>query len=140
MRIVLSQEHINKLCMTGLYRHEPDVKYRGSIYENQLFHCCNWVFEVKYNELINDSNKKDVEIKTIDMNGFNSLFDNLEEYFNSKGYTLGTDADGLQELMHCIQYCNIYGVTTDEQLSDMKTKFRKFVSASLSEIKTVDNK
>ena len=36
--------------MTGLYRHEPDVKYRGSIYENQLFHCCNWVFEIKYNE------------------------------------------------------------------------------------------
>lgn len=47
---MLSQENINKLCMTGLYRHEPDVKYRGSIYENQLFHCCNWVFEVKYNE------------------------------------------------------------------------------------------
>lgn len=47
---MLSQKNIDKLCMTGLYRHEPDVKYRGLIYENQLFHCCNWVFEVKYNK------------------------------------------------------------------------------------------
>ena len=108
--------------------------------KNEIFEYIHFKDAVdKYNELINNSNKKDVEFKTIDMNGFNSLFDNLEEYFNSKGYTLGTDADGLQELMHCIQYCNIYGVTTDEQLSDMKTKFRKFVSASLSKIETVDN-
>lgn len=89
----------------------------------------------KYNELLNETENKEVTTKEIDMSGFNSLYDNLEEYFNKKGYTLGTDADGLQELIHCIQYCNIYGVTTDEQLEEMKKKFRSFVSASLKELR-----
>ena len=75
----------------------------------------------------------------IDMRDFDCLFDNLEEYFNKHGYTLGNDADRLQELMHCIQYCYIHGVATGNQIESMKKKFRKQVSESLKELDSVKN-
>ena len=75
----------------------------------------------------------------IDMRDFDCLFDNLEEYFNKHGYTLGNDADRLQELMHCIQYCYIHGVATGSQIESMKKKFRKQVSGSLKELDNVKN-
>ena len=31
---MLSQENVNKLVKTGLYKHEPDKRYRGSLYWN----------------------------------------------------------------------------------------------------------
>ena len=85
---MLSQEIINNLCMTGLYRHEPDVKYRGSIYEDQLFHCCNWVFEVKYNEYKDryqmvdnywsDGSGLRIELTDDNINEFELIFDKEE--------------------------------------------------------------
>ena len=75
----------------------------------------------------------------IDMRDFDCMFDNLEEYFNKHGYTLGNDADRLQELMHCIQYCYIHGVATGSQIESMKKKFRKQVSGSLKELDNVKN-
>lgn len=47
---MLSQENIKKLVMTGLYRHEPDKKYRPQLYWNDLYHCYNWTFTVKHNK------------------------------------------------------------------------------------------
>lgn len=43
---LLSQHNIEKLNMNGLFTCEPNVKYRGRLYESNLYHCCNWTFEV----------------------------------------------------------------------------------------------
>lgn len=43
----LSQENINKLNSHALYKCKPSSKYRGSWYETNLFHCCNWTFKVR---------------------------------------------------------------------------------------------
>lgn len=43
---MLSQSNINKLCMTGLYRHKPDFnKFIGMTHRN-MYHCKNWTFTV----------------------------------------------------------------------------------------------
>ena len=42
----LSQENIDKLCMTGLYTMEPNKKYRGSLFWDDMYHCCNWYFKI----------------------------------------------------------------------------------------------
>lgn len=88
MAVMLSQKNIEKLCMTGLYSHEPDVKYRGRIYENQLFHCCNWVFEVKYNEYEDkyqmvdnywsDGSGLKIDLTDQNINEFELIFDKKE--------------------------------------------------------------
>lgn len=43
----LSQEHIDLLDMNAIYEMKPDVKYRGKLYESNLYHCCNWTFTVR---------------------------------------------------------------------------------------------
>ena len=72
--------------------------------------------------------------KTINMSGFEPLLDNLEEYVNKQGCTLGKDAEVLQELLHCIQYCYIHGVIIDSQCADANRKFRKKFQAALQEL------
>lgn len=32
--------------MTGLYKCQPNRKYRGQIYWDNMFHCCNWTFQI----------------------------------------------------------------------------------------------
>lgn len=34
------------LCMTGLYKCQPNRKYRGQLYWDNMFHCCNWTFTI----------------------------------------------------------------------------------------------
>lgn len=63
--------------------------------------------------------------KVVDMSKFDSLFDNLEEYVNKQGCTLGDDAERLQNLLHSIQYCYIHGVLTDSQRDSAYKKFTK---------------
>jgi hypothetical protein len=46
---MLSSHNIEKLKMNGLYKCKPDVKYRGKLFEDNLFHCCNWTFDVYMN-------------------------------------------------------------------------------------------
>lgn len=43
---MLSESNKKKLCMTGIYTHKPEAKYRGSIFSDDLYHCCNWTFTV----------------------------------------------------------------------------------------------
>ena len=101
--------------MTGLYRHEPDVKYRGSIYENQLFHCCNWVFEIKYNEYEDtyqmvdnfwrDGSGLKIELTDDNFDEFDFLFDfneverhsgeNIYEYDESDWWHVAIDSGGM---------------------------------------------
>jgi hypothetical protein len=72
--------------------------------------------------------------KTVDMSGFDELFDNLEEYVNKQGCTLGNDAERLQELLHSISYCYIHGVVTDSQVKQMNQKFVKQFQKALYEL------
>lgn len=43
---MLSQENIEKLNLNAIYKCKPDKKYRSKLFENDLYHCCNWTFEV----------------------------------------------------------------------------------------------
>lgn len=52
-RMSLSKENIAKLNFNGLYSHKPDVKYRGKLYEDDLYWCFNWIFKVKEIECSN---------------------------------------------------------------------------------------
>lgn len=85
---MLSQENIDKLCMTGLYRHEPDPKYRWLIFKNQLSHHCNWVFEIDYNtyedkfQMVdnywNDGSGLRIDLTDDNINEFELIFDTKE--------------------------------------------------------------
>ncbi|WP_226035679.1 hypothetical protein [Aquibacillus saliphilus] len=46
---MLSDYNINKLNMSGLYGCEPNKKYRGQLFYDNLNHCCNWTFQVVKN-------------------------------------------------------------------------------------------
>lgn len=70
----------------------------------------------------------------VDMRGFDELSDNLEEWVNKQGFTLGNRADALQELMHCISYCYIHGVVTDSQRDQMNKKFVKQFQNALEKV------
>ena len=61
----------------------------------------------------------------VGMRGFDELTDNLEEWVNKQGFTLGNRAEGLQKLMESIAYCYIHGVVTDSQRDQMNKKFVK---------------
>lgn len=47
---MLSKENAEKLVKSGLYRHEPDKRYRSSLYWDNLYHCFNWTFKVSHRE------------------------------------------------------------------------------------------
>lgn len=70
------------------------------------------------------------------MSGFDELTDNLEEFVNKQGCTLGKDAERLQQLMFCISYCYIHGVVTDSQRDMMCRKFTKQFQKALHEIES----
>ena len=108
---MLSEENINKLKINGLYKCEPNAKYRGRIHENNLYHCCNWTFRVK--KLINDdfymvdtywSTGDNVCIKLTDENfdEFELIFEwdqvkkitEDEQYHYEKVYRVAVDSSG----------------------------------------------
>ena len=72
--------------------------------------------------------------KLVDMSKYDVLFDNLEEYVNEQGSTLGEDADRLQKLMYSIQYCYLHGVLTDSQVRQANEKFTKQFQKALYEM------
>lgn len=46
---MLSVENIEKLKMNGLYKCKPKPEYRSSWHKDNLYHCCNWTFQVLIN-------------------------------------------------------------------------------------------
>ena len=72
--------------------------------------------------------------KYVDMSKFDALTDNLEEFVNKQGCTLGKDAERLQKLLYSITYCYLHGVVTDSQLKQMNEKFTKQFQKALYEI------
>lgn len=72
--------------------------------------------------------------KYVDMSKFDELTDNLEEYVNKQGCTLGRDAERLQKLLYSITYCYLHGVVTDSQVKQMNEKFAKQFQKALYEM------
>lgn len=57
------------------------------------------------------------------MSGFDRLVDNIEEYINRQGYTLGVNAEPLQDLLHSIISCYFNNIITDNQYEQMYKRF-----------------
>lgn len=78
---MLSEKNINKINFNGLYSHKPDVKYRGKLYENDLYWCFNWIFKPQTlgddNFVMIDTYFDDKSIKLTDEN-----FDEFELIFD----------------------------------------------------------
>lgn len=109
---MLSQKNINKLVMTGLYKHEPDKRYRGSLYWDDMYHCFNWTFRVKHYEeddtwYMVDTyfNDKCIELTDKNFDEFEFLFDfnevkshsgkHIYEYDESDWWHVAVDSGGM---------------------------------------------
>ena len=109
---MLSQENINKLVMTGLYKHEPDKRYIESLYWNDMYHCFNWTFKVSHNEKTDEwhmvdtyFNDKYIELTDDNFDEFDFLFDfneverhsgkNIYEYDESDWWHVAIDSGGM---------------------------------------------
>nr|DAQ11364.1 MAG TPA: hypothetical protein [Bacteriophage sp.] len=112
---MLSEENRLKLQMTGVYKHEPDVKLRGTLYSQSLYHCCNWTFKPRehddgsiymidtywssggfYIELT-DENFDEFEF-IVDLNDiklFTEVSNKLGDYASSDIYRLALDSSGV---------------------------------------------
>ena len=53
----LSQENIDKLCMTGIYRCDPVLSWIGSWRRDSPYHCINWTFKVRKYERSDEPDK-----------------------------------------------------------------------------------
>ena len=73
-------------------------------------------------------------MKELSMAGFDSVMDNLEEFINKQGFTLGSEAECLQKLLNSMNYCYIHGVVTGSQLQEMHKKFTKKFQEALQEL------
>lgn len=112
---MLSKKNIDKLCMTGMYRHEPVLEWRGSLYANNLYHCFNWTFNPRHYEkddtwYMVDTYFRDKYIELTDENfdGFEFVFDmnevtkvsndfHFEDYDESDyWYNFASDSGGWQ--------------------------------------------
>lgn len=108
---MLSQENVNKLVMNGLYRHEPDKRYRGSLYWDDMYHCFNWTFRIEHNERTDKwymvdtyYNNKSIELTDDNFDEFEFLFDfnevdrhsgeNIYEYNESDWWYVPVDSGG----------------------------------------------
>ena len=67
----------------------------------------------------------------IDMSGFNDYTDNLEEFVNKQGATLGQDAEALQKMLNAITTCYLYGLADKKMHRKMHIKFEKAFSDAL---------
>lgn len=47
---MLSQENIDKLCMTGIYECEPVMEWLPLYKRDDPYHCMNWIFKVRQYE------------------------------------------------------------------------------------------
>lgn len=73
--------------------------------------------------------------KTVDMSQYDEFGDyTLEEYVNKQGCTLGGNAEFLEKLKHCAEYCYIHGLITDSQMKQVNAKFVEKFRAALREL------
>ena len=109
---MLSKNNIDKLVMTGLYRHAPDKRYRDQMYWNDLYWCFNWTFRVKHREkddtwYMVDTffSDKSIELTDDNFDEFEFLFDfhevsmcsgaHIGEYDESDWWHVAIDSSGM---------------------------------------------
>lgn len=87
---MLSKENKEKLVLTGLYRCEPNKKYRSQLHWDNMYHCFNWTFKVHHREsddtwFMVDTyfNDKYIELTDENFDEFEFLFDFNEVYMHS---------------------------------------------------------
>lgn len=96
---MLSKENIEKINFNGLYSHEPDIKYRGELYSDNLYWCFNWIFipkEIQYSDVKETYFKmidtyygdKGIELTNKNINEFTLIFDfnDVEEISKQASY------------------------------------------------------
>lgn len=49
----LSEENVNKLCMTGIYQCDPVLSWLEPWRKDDPYHCINWTFRVKKHDGLN---------------------------------------------------------------------------------------
>lgn len=111
---MLSESNRIKLCMSGIYTHEPETKYRGSLYSDNLYHCCNWTFTVQqWNDgrifmtdtYWSDGSSLKIELTDDNIDEFTLLFDcndvtshsghNIYDYDESNWWHVAIDSGGM---------------------------------------------
>ena len=107
---MLSKENQEKLCITGLYGHDPDRRYRGSLYWDRMYHCFNWTFRVRRHEekfYMVDTYFNDQYIELTDDNfkEFELIFDynevkshsgqNIDDYNECDYWNVAVDSGGI---------------------------------------------
>ena len=109
---MLSQENVNKLVITGLYKHDPDKRYRSSVFWDNMYHCFNWTFKISHNEKTDKwymvdtyFNDKSIELTDDNFDEFEFLFDFNEvekhsgkyiyEYDESDWWHVAIDSGGM---------------------------------------------
>lgn len=109
---MLSKGNAEKIVKSGLYKHEPDKRYRSSLYWDDLYYCFNWTFMVRHIErddtwYMVDTYFKDKYIELTDENfdEFEFLFDfnevdkhsgwNIEEYDKNDYWHVAVDSGGM---------------------------------------------
>lgn len=75
-----------------------------------------------------------IPMNKIDMSGFDTLIDNLEQHVNEQGYTLGDQAELLQNLLYSLNMCHLHDIVTDSQAQAMTEKFAKLFYRALRKI------
>jgi len=109
---MLSKENVDKIVIHGLYRHEPDKRYRSSLYWDDMYHCFNWTFKVCHGEIDNTwymvdtyFNDKYIELTDENFDEFEFLFDfdevnkhsgqHIWEYDEGDWWHVATDSGGM---------------------------------------------
>lgn len=105
----LSQENIDKIIKTGLYKHEPECRYRGSLYWDDLYWCFNWTFKPdsydgKWYMYDTYFNNKSIELTDDNFEEFEFIFDfndvekhngnNIDEYEDDEWWRVAVDSGG----------------------------------------------
>lgn len=108
---MLSKENKEKLVLTGLYKCQPNKKYRGQLYQNDMYHCFNWTFKIRHLKdddiyLMVDTyfNEKCIELTDENFDEFEFLFDfnevhehsgnNIWEYNENEYWHVAVDSRG----------------------------------------------
>lgn len=110
----LSQDNINKLCMTGVYRCNPVLKWLPSYKRDNPYHCVNWIFtpdKYKDNYYMMDtywlSDRFSILLSDENFDMFELLFDKTEvekfsgdyahwiEYDESDRWSVAMDSGGI---------------------------------------------
>ena len=96
---MLSKENIEKINYNGLYSHKPEVKYRGTLYSDDLYWCFNWTFKP---QKINYNNEKEPLFKMIDTYYGDKGIEITDDNFNE--FTLIFDFNDVEEISKQARY------------------------------------